>query len=189
VLDAALGLVGEEGLDALSMRALARHLGVAPNALYSHVATKASLLDELLDDVLAEVLAEVEAPDVGAADWQTGLRTMMTSTHEVLLGHADLVPHYLSRQGARGPNAERLGEIMTALLGRGGVTGAAANQARRALIIHAIGSAAFATRLGGSDSDSAGPRLAELTATFEHGLGWLLAGIAGEAAVAPRPEQ
>jgi len=177
--------MGEGGLGALSMRAVARRLGVAPNALYSHVDTKASLVDELLDDVLAEV----EAPDVGPADWQTGLRTMMTSTHEVLLGHADLVPHYLSRQGARGPNAERLGEIMMALLGRGGISGAAANQARRVLIIHAIGSAAFATRLGGSDSDSAGPRLAELTATFEHGLGWLLAGIAGDAAVAPRPEQ
>jgi AcrR family transcriptional regulator len=37
------------------MRTLARRLGVAPNAVYSHVASKADLLDALLDDLLAEV--------------------------------------------------------------------------------------------------------------------------------------
>ena len=32
------------------MRALARRLDVAPNALYSHVADKTDLLDQLLDE-------------------------------------------------------------------------------------------------------------------------------------------
>jgi len=180
VLDAAHELLGEGGLDALSMRALARRLGVTPNALYSHVDTKASLVDELLDDVLEAV----ETPDADGADWQAGLRTIMTSTHAVLLGHADLVPQYLARQGARGPNAQRLGVVMMALLGRGGVTGGTAHRARQALIIHAIGSAAFATPLRLDGNDAVELRQAGLIAAFDAGLRWLLAGIAADVSLA-----
>ena len=52
VLDTAHALLAEDGLDALTMRALARRLGVAPNALYSHVPGKTELVDALLDDRL-----------------------------------------------------------------------------------------------------------------------------------------
>ncbi len=176
VLLAARELLEEEGLDALSMRALARRLGVSPNALYSHVATKTALIDDVLDDVLADV----EAPDPDQADWQAGLRTMMTSTHAVLLAHDDLVALYLSRQGARGPNAQRLGEIMLELLALGGVTGSDARDAQRALIVHAIGSAASTTRapLEPGEDDAVGPPRSELVRAFERGLSWLLTGIA-----------
>jgi len=175
VIAAARALMEQEGLDALTMRALARRLGVAPNALYSHVATKTALVDDVLDDVLAAV----RAPDSDRRDWQGGLRLMMASTHAVLLEHPDLVPLYLARQGARGPNAQRLGEIMLALLARGGLTGARAREAQRALIVHAIGSAAFAS----GAREAVGPPRAELVRTFERGLGWLLAGIAATAGV------
>ena len=170
VVAEARALIEAEGFDALTMRALARRLGVAPNALYSHVATKTALVDAVLDDVLVAV----RAPAPGRRDWQGGLRRMMASTHAVLLEHPDLVPLYLARQGARGPNAQRLGEIMLALLARGGLTGVRAQEAQRALIVHAIGSAAFAS--------GSGPPRAELVRTFERGLEWLLAGIAATAA-------
>lgn len=173
---AAHELLARDGLDALTMRALARRLGVSPNALYSHVATKTALVDELLDDLLADV----EAPDSQAEDWQAGLRTIMASTHAVLLTRPDLVPIYLARQGARGPNARRLGDVMLELLARGGITGAPAVDAQRALIVHAIGSAAFTS----GDPAAGGPR-PELVHTFDRGLDWLLAGIA--ASVSPAP--
>ena len=57
VLAAARELLAEGGLPALSMRSLANRLGVAPNALYSHVGSKTALLDDLLDDLLALVAA------------------------------------------------------------------------------------------------------------------------------------
>ncbi|MGI8808743.1 MAG: TetR/AcrR family transcriptional regulator [Acidimicrobiales bacterium] len=176
VLAAARELLAQEGLDGLTMRALARQLEVTPNALYSHVATKTALIDDLLDDVLSAV----ETPDADRGDWQAGLRTIMVSTHSVLLAHPDLVPLYLARQGARGPNAQRLGEVMLSLLRRGGVTGASARDAQRALIVHAIGSAAFTSRppLDRGDARSAGPPRRELVRTFERSLSWLLAGIA-----------
>lgn len=153
---------------ALSMRALARRLQVAPNALYSHVADKTELIDALLDDVLAAV----HSPDPAAADPVRGLAAMMTSTYDVLTAHAGLVPVFLARQGARGPNAVRLGEVMDALLARAGVEPEAAAEARRVLIVHAIGSAAFAT----AAPESVIPA-GESHGNFTRSLRWLLAGI------------
>jgi TetR/AcrR family transcriptional regulator, tetracycline repressor protein len=180
VLAAAHELVAEGGIEALSMRALADRLRVRPNALYSHVETKAALVDTLLDDVLAEV----EAPGPGdgdgatdAADPVAGLRAIMTSTYRVLLAHADLVPLYISSQGARGTNAQRLGEVMLALLARAGIHGDRALDARRVLIIYTIGFAAFSPQP--PLESAAATRLPpdEVAANFRTGLDWLLAGI------------
>lgn len=146
------------------MRALARRLGVQPNALYSHVAGK----DELVDDLIDETLAAVAAPT--AAEPVEGLREVMTSTYRVLLGHPDLVPLYLQRQGARGAEAERLGKIVVELLAELGVEGGQALEARRVLIVYTIGFAAFTVQ-----RELAPP----LPATFSVGLDWLLTGVAG----------
>ncbi len=176
LLAAARELLTSGGLDALTMRALARRLDVQPNALYTHVASKAALLEEVLDDVLAGV----EAPQIDREDWETALHELMASTHAVLLAHADLVTLYVSRQGARGPNAQRLGQIMLELLARGGVTGTHAREAQRVLIVHAIGSAAFTSRapLEPGEDQAVGPPRTELVRAFERGLSWLLTGIA-----------
>jgi len=162
VLDAARALLARDGLAGLTMRALAERLGVAPNALYSHVENKSGLVDDVLDDVLAEV----EAPDPEAADPADGLHALMASTHAVLLAHPDLVPLYLHRGGANGPNAQRLGEVMLALLARADVTGPEGREALRVLIVYTIGFAAFAQ-----------PPTEELKANFDAGLRWLLSGI------------
>ncbi|HVM12854.1 MAG TPA: TetR/AcrR family transcriptional regulator [Egibacteraceae bacterium] len=167
-------LLEREGPDALTMRALAHQLGVSPNALYSHVEHKTALIDEILDDALAEVQEPVE--DDG--DPVAALHAMMTSTFQVLLAHPSLVPLYVARQGARGANARRLGELMLALLERTGVTGTAAREAQRVLIVYAIGFAAFGTRPP-LEVDGVVPT-AELAGNFDSGLRWLLAGITAE---------
>jgi AcrR family transcriptional regulator len=173
VLAGARELLAERGLDALTMRELARRLEVTPNALYSHVASKTALIDGVLDDVLAEV----RTPDPERADPSEGLHALMASTYEVLLAHADLVPLYLARRGARGPEAQRLGDVMLALLARGGIDGARAREALRVLIVYAIGFAAFATRSPLEIDSAVAPPNAELAANFDSGLRWLLAGI------------
>ncbi len=162
MLTATRELIAEQGADALSMRAVARRLGVAPNALYSHVASRTDLVDQLLDDLLAGVRTPGPGPDP-----QAGIETIMTSTFETLTAHPELVPLYLQRQGARGPNAVALGEVLDALLAQAGV--AEVPDARRALIVHAIGFAAFA----GSDVL---PADMPVTA-FAKSLRWLLAGM------------
>lgn len=55
MLDAAMGLVEEHGLEALSMRRLAAELGVAVTAIYWHVGNREALIAQLVDRVLAEL--------------------------------------------------------------------------------------------------------------------------------------
>lgn len=171
VLDAARVLLAERGIDGVTMRALAGRLDVAPNALYSHVPGKTGLVDALLDDVLSAVAD----PGPDADDPVAGITEMMTSTYDVLLTRPDLVPLYLARQGARGPQAIRLGSTLDALLSRADVAAEQVVGARMALIVHAIGSAAFAT--GGGDLPAPG---AASRAEFATGLRWLLAGITAD---------
>jgi AcrR family transcriptional regulator len=178
VLDAATDLLVERGAAALTMRAVAQRLGVAPNTLYSHVADKT----ELVDGVLDRVLAQVEAPPPGRdSDPVAALHRLMSSAHDVLLRHPALVPAFLTRQGARGANAQRLGVVVLEHLAAAGVTGDAAREALRVLIVYTIGFAAF-------DADAPDQPLpgAELRRSFDSGLRWLLSGIAlGKSGVHP----
>jgi len=82
VLDAAVGLADRDGLAALSMRSLARHLGVEAMSLYHHVANKEALLDGMVD----VVFGEIHLPREGA-DWGTELRLRHESAREVLSRH------------------------------------------------------------------------------------------------------
>ncbi|RSD20915.1 TetR family transcriptional regulator [Amycolatopsis eburnea] len=92
ILREALALVDEEGLDAVSMRKLARRLGVDPMSLYNHVDGK----DALLDGVAEVLLAAIPAPPPG------GLReTMSALAHgfrDAMLGHPRAAPLVLTRQ-------------------------------------------------------------------------------------------
>ena len=69
VLRAAVALADEQGLDALTMRALGGALGVQAMSLYNHVADK----DAILDGIVERVVAEIQVPS--AADpWRTAMR-------------------------------------------------------------------------------------------------------------------
>jgi AcrR family transcriptional regulator len=82
VLEAAIALADEAGLDAFSMRALAQELGVVPMALYKHVANK----DELLDGMVDSVFGEIELPPADV-DWRSAMRRRAISTREALGRH------------------------------------------------------------------------------------------------------
>ena len=180
ILEAASVLLAERGSQGLTMRAVAMELGVAPNAIYSHIAGKAALVDGVLDRTLARI--EAPPPDAGL-DPVAALHTLMSSTYEVLLANAGLVPVYLARQGANGANARRLGDVMLAHLAAAGVKDAAAREALRVLIVYTIGFAAFTTGRPAeagdeAETDAVGPLPpAELHTNFDSGLRWLLAGI------------
>jgi TetR/AcrR family tetracycline transcriptional repressor len=153
------------------MRALAERLEVSPNAIYSHVASKTALIDDVLDDVLAEVVV----PESGAGEALEGLFQVMAGSYQALLMHRELVPLYLARQGARGPHAQRLGQVCLALLEQAGVSGARATAALRVLIVYTIGFASFTSgREGGPLASD------QLFDNFSQGLRWLLAGITAE---------
>ncbi|MCK2218853.1 TetR/AcrR family transcriptional regulator C-terminal domain-containing protein [Actinomadura sp. ATCC 31491] len=82
VLDAALALADAEGLDGLSMRRLAKTLGVEAMSLYNHVAGKADLLEGLVE----RVFAEVDPPDPGLP-WHEQVRALALSMHQAFSRH------------------------------------------------------------------------------------------------------
>jgi AcrR family transcriptional regulator len=82
VLQAALAHADAGGLEALTMRRLAEVLGVAPMALYRHVANREDLIDGLID----LVFGEVDLP-AAAADWRRAMRQRALSLRDVLLRH------------------------------------------------------------------------------------------------------
>jgi len=55
IVSAAQQLADRAGLDAVTMRNLARELGTRPMSLYHHIATKDALLSAVVDSVFAEI--------------------------------------------------------------------------------------------------------------------------------------
>jgi AcrR family transcriptional regulator len=93
VLQAAVALADEAGLEAFSMRGLAQELGVVPMALYKHVANK----DELLDGMVDIVFSEIELPSRDL-DWRSAMRNRAISTREALKRHGWAIGMMESRQ-------------------------------------------------------------------------------------------
>ena len=67
----ALGLLNDAGLDGLTMRLVAKELGVQAPALYWHVKNKQELLDAMATILFSEATERLELPgrDVGWAEW------------------------------------------------------------------------------------------------------------------------
>jgi len=82
VIAGAVELADEIGVDPLTIRKLATHLGVKPMAIYHHVANK----DEILDGMVDAVFAEIELPPDGI-DWRTGMRIRAHSARAVFARH------------------------------------------------------------------------------------------------------
>ena len=82
VLQAALAVADEGGLDALTMRKLGQALGVEAMSLYNHVANKEDVLDGLVDIVFGEVELACDG-----GDWKSAMRRRAISAREVLARH------------------------------------------------------------------------------------------------------
>src|SRR3712207_3087264 len=79
VVEGALALAEAEGLGAVTIRRLAKELGVTPMALYWHFRSK----DELLDGMAARIFEEVGLAVVDAsAAWQEQLRVLLGRSEE-----------------------------------------------------------------------------------------------------------
>jgi AcrR family transcriptional regulator len=92
VLAAALGLVDAAGVDALTMRRLARELGYDAMALYRYAASRDALLDGVVETVMADL---VITPD--GAHWEEQLRRTAHQFRGLALAHPRVVPLLVTR--------------------------------------------------------------------------------------------
>jgi AcrR family transcriptional regulator len=84
IVAAALKLADAEGPDAVSMRRIAKDLGVGTMSLYHHIPTKDDLLDLMHDHVMGELLIP---GDELAGDWQEALAQISRRTKAVYERH------------------------------------------------------------------------------------------------------
>jgi len=116
---AALKLVDEQGLAALSMRTLAGVLGTGPMTLYNYVQDR-DALDALVVDA---VMADVRLPRT-RGDWQQDVRAIAEAMWRAARNHPNVVPLILTRRSLHEATLEPAEALLQALA-RGGRSGAA----------------------------------------------------------------
>ncbi|TDB76039.1 TetR/AcrR family transcriptional regulator [Micromonospora sp. KC723] len=106
----AIRIADAHGLDGLSVRRIAKELGVGPMRLYDYVVNKAELLDLMVDAVYAQIAEAGQH-----SEWRATVLAIVHATRDAALEHewfADLL-------GARphlGPHALAVGESTAAAL-------------------------------------------------------------------------
>ncbi|QNP74866.1 TetR/AcrR family transcriptional regulator C-terminal domain-containing protein [Streptomyces roseirectus] len=112
VLDTAVALADEGGVEALSMRKIAQPLGVVPMALYKHVANKNELLDGMIDVLVGEI-----DPPATDTDWKTAIRRRILSARRMLLRHPWASAVIEARMKARATPTPAMLEYLDSMIG------------------------------------------------------------------------
>ena len=175
IVDAALGLLDEVGMDGLSTRRLAAELGVKGPSLYWHFKNMRELFDHM-----AEALLESALPDADAfpQDWRAWLAEGARGIRRAALSHRD---------GARllaasRPTGRSAGVTFPAMAGRLQSEGFRLEEARSTL----MGLARYA--MGWALYEQLAPsRAANSDEAFEFGLQAMIAGIALKVPGASQP--
>ncbi len=96
ILEAALGIVDEGGLGALTMRRLAAELGVNPMSVYHHLPGKGAVVSGLV----GLVFSRMRAPDLGGLTWQERVRACAHVHRGVVRSHPNLTLEIVSDAAA-----------------------------------------------------------------------------------------
>ena len=115
ILDAALELIDEVGVDRLSMRSIAARVTLSPMALYRHFGSREELLDALVGRVLSG--ATVGDPCSG---WAEQLRALGRSLLSVAIAHPASFNLVLTRP-YRAPEAIQVMQATEHLLQQAGI--------------------------------------------------------------------
>jgi AcrR family transcriptional regulator len=171
ILDTALAVADDEGIEALSMRKLGQALGYEAMSLYNHVGNKDDLLDGILDLVLAEM--EPPGPDGGLP----GIRVAALSAHEALNRHPWAATMLMSPGRIRPARIAYMEALLAALRGAG-LSAETTYHAYHVLDAHIIGFSLWASTHGKMPEDIEDARawfdemipVATLPYLHEHGL-------------------
>jgi AcrR family transcriptional regulator len=132
ILDAALAVLDDAGLEGFTMRALARRLEADPMAVYRHYDGKEALLAALCDRVLADL-----APLDAQAPWRDQLEALATAIRARMLEHRGLVPVLTAAPVT--PATAVIAEQMVGALAAAGFDDAAVADGLGALLAYILG--------------------------------------------------
>lgn len=202
---AALRIVDEGGLNALSMRTLATALGTGPMTVYNYVESKEGL-EEL---VVAAVVAELRMPEP-TDDWRHDVHALATVMWQAIRTHPAAIPLVLTRRMSSSTGFAVVDALVGALARAGLsdgdrlsafhavlglVTGSAQAELAGPLARREAPDARTAAERIGSTAGASYPHIEALSRVamrtsveqdFDRGLQMLIAGIAAQAAPSPR---
>jgi AcrR family transcriptional regulator len=164
IVATAVELLDADGVEGLTMRALAGRLGAGPSTLYWHVATKDDVLDLALDSIF-------DFPMLVSGDWRTDVRALVRAWRAAMVDHPWSAA--LIGRSAIGPNVRERTQHLVTTLGGAGLAEPDLTAATHAIANFVIGSAVTtaAARGHGAEADE----------LFERGLGFVLNGVAAAA--------
>jgi TetR/AcrR family transcriptional regulator, tetracycline repressor protein len=137
IVATAARLLEREGYEALTMRSLARELGIQAASLYWHVADR----EELEDLIFEALLADLELVVVGG-DWREDLRSLARQLLAYLTAKRD-VQRIIAGRFVLGPHLLRHLERILGVLQRGGLDGRDAAYALYTLLTYVNGFVLF----------------------------------------------
>jgi AcrR family transcriptional regulator len=135
ILNTALNLANQQGLDQLSTRKLAQQLGASPMAIYRHVANKADLLDGMLECVVLQ--AKLAAPE-RTEDWQDWTINTLCRMRQVLINNPGVIP-LLGSTSVFGTSALNAMELVLSVLRQAGFDSHNAAQCFMSMINQMVG--------------------------------------------------
>lgn len=133
VIDAALGLVDEEGLAALNFRKLGTRLGVSAMTPYGYFSDKEELLGAMVEYALQPLSGDLDTD----ASWDEQVRASMLDFNRALDTHPGLVELIIVESEAE--QLDQLRQRMLRLLQGVGLTRAQSADALRTLTSYVLG--------------------------------------------------
>lgn len=104
ILRVAIGVADGEGLGALSMRRLAKELGVSTMSLYTYVPAKAELVDVMLDAVMGETRRPDSAAESLGCGWRERLEAVARENRALYRRHPWVLQVAATTRPPLGPN-------------------------------------------------------------------------------------
>lgn len=137
IIDVALAIMRDEGLEKVTMRRIAAALDTGAAALYVYIHDTEDLHAQILD----ALLGPVSAAAAGAGAWRDRLKALLTSYGRLLLDHPEMARMAMSTQPS-GPNYLSLADAILGLLREGGIPDREAAWAVDLLLLYATALAA-----------------------------------------------
>ncbi|KAB1652224.1 TetR/AcrR family transcriptional regulator [Pseudoclavibacter chungangensis] len=116
ITDAAMRIVTQEGIGALTMTRLASSLRVTPAALYNHAASKRDILLWVQD----RVMGSIDVAPLDEGPWFEGIVAWAVSYRETMSRYSSLIAPIAVMPIAGAPDTTRMYERVTLALERGG---------------------------------------------------------------------
>jgi AcrR family transcriptional regulator len=159
IVEAALGILREEGLARVTMRRIAAVLDTGPASLYAYVHNTEDLHAQILDALLAPVPAPL-----AAGSWRDRLGELIARYRDVLFAHPEIARMAVSTR-PDGPHHTAVVEAILDLLGEAGATDRAAAWGVDLLLLYPT--AIAAEQSSRADPDAALRRTSEAIRTAD----------------------